>query len=1445
MEVHAAMSASRINTVFSGRFLSPRLVLCVLLGALCLLAFPRRSAQTSAGFTGSQQVAGGGEGSSQNLNSAAARVASMGRRAAITQLPVPGWNPGAPLSMASEDFDGDGVPDLVIGHAGPPDFSLSLYRGNEDAVYPGNPGARERRSLSKLNEPPALSPLSSFPLVDAPDFLVTGDFNGDGHLDVAAAARGGDALYLLAGDGQGDFNSIKKIGLPGRVTAVGATQTGDTAGFAYVGIGIVDKSGPAALLLRSLDDASGAEPAVIRLPAAATAIAFRRADSRSPAYVLIGAGRELLVVRSDSGNAEAATGSIQHWIFTSVINSVAVGSFVSGHSSDVAVLTADGTVSLLTETSGGLNGAWGGETFSLGAWPGSTQLIRARISGSQADDLVLVDPTNHQLHVLVEDTTIADSSTLPLFQSRVSVSLDIDGEPGAVLPMHLNADALSDLVILRSGNRAPSTVVTQAILTFTVTTTADNGDNMNPTPGSLRQAIIQANANPGLDTIVFTILGPAPHTIVPPVPLPTITDPVTIDGIISQPDFAGTPVIELNGASAGAGANGLNVSTNNSLVKGLVINRFSGNGIVLNGTANMVKGNFIGTNATGSLALGNSLDGVLISGGSGNTVGGTTPAERNVLSGNRNGVQVSGPATGNQVRGNFIGTNAAGTAGVGNSANGVLISGSSGNSVGAPDSASSSNTIAFNGASGVAVVSGTGNPILTNSIFSNGGLGIDLGPTGVTLNDPGDGDSGANNLQNFPVLNSANAAGTSTTIQGTLNSTANTLFRIEFFASQVSNPSGFGEGQTFIPPATLVTTDASGNATFNPTLPVTVAPGQIITATATDPGNNTSEFSKSIQVGGLSGGTPADLSVIASIAPNPVETGSQITKTIVVSNAGPATAASVTVTDVLSANTTFVSCNSTGGGVCGGSGNNRTITFASLASGSTAVITIVASVNCSVSNGSIIGNTATVFSSTTPDPNPSNNVATATTIASNPAPRITCPANITQANDPGKCTATVNYFVPIAADNCPIFNVVCSPPSGSSFAIGTTTVTCVATDGGGLTTTCSFTVTVNDIERIAVFCPANVTVTASAGQCSPVVNFSSPTAIDNCPGSSVSCAPPSGSAFPLGVTSVLCTAVDAKGVQATCVFTVTVIGTPQAVVRLEGNGAALEFGPVSAARKIKKLKKQPVRTFTIENIGCTQLILTFDSLLRTGVDVDRGFISDPDDRALFNLSIVDAAGTETPLDILTDVRIGAGQKQNFKIRFNPLIPAVAKGTRGLSARDALPDLINSVLTFTQNGGAALRIRLVGHIDTALTLIDPVDPRRPPFIAFSRVEDEFIIEYSIYDSNLDVSKATYQLFDKKKRPVGQPITVDLTALIRQTGFVTGQSFTIAQRITGAKNHPEIVGVEVTVSDGESSDTVTSASTFGTIRIQALSERSFVGIKLFVPELALPEGNPRAH
>src|SRR5262249_59063606 len=127
---------------------------------------------------------------------------------------------------------------------------------------------------------------------------------------------------------------------------------------------------------------------------------------------------------------------------------------------------------------------------------------------------------------------------------------------------------------------------------------------------------------------------------------------VTINGA-SQPDFSGFPVVELNGTSAGS-ANGLTINTGNSLVRGLAINRFSGHGIVLAGDGNILEGNFIGTNSIGTFALSNAMDGVFINGGSGNLIGGTTSAARNLLSGNRNGIQIFGAGVSNQVRGNFI-----------------------------------------------------------------------------------------------------------------------------------------------------------------------------------------------------------------------------------------------------------------------------------------------------------------------------------------------------------------------------------------------------------------------------------------------------------------------------------------------------------------------------------------------------------------------------------------------------------------------------------------------------------------------------------------------------------------------------------------------------------------------------------------------------------------------
>jgi hypothetical protein len=165
------------------------------------------------------------------------------------------------------------------------------------------------------------------------------------------------------------------------------------------------------------------------------------------------------------------------------------------------------------------------------------------------------------------------------------------------------------------------------------------------------------------------------------------------------------------------------------------------------------------------------------------------------------------------------------------------------------------------------------------------------------------------------------------------------------------------------------------------------------------------------------------------------------------------------------------------------------------------------------------------------------------TVNDTQAPTITCPANLAVPNDAGQCSAVVNYAAPATSDNCPGVTTVCSPASGSVFAKGTTTITCVATDAAGNTVSCSFTARVNDTQPPTIACPANLTAATDFGQCSAVVGYPTPVVSDNCAGVTTVCSPASGSAFPKGTTTVSCLATDASGNSGLCSFTVTVNDT--------------------------------------------------------------------------------------------------------------------------------------------------------------------------------------------------------------------------------------------------------------------------------------------------------------
>ncbi|MFQ5640957.1 MAG: right-handed parallel beta-helix repeat-containing protein, partial [bacterium] len=216
---------------------------------------------------------------------------------------------------------------------------------------------------------------------------------------------------------------------------------------------------------------------------------------------------------------------------------------------------------------------------------------------------------------------------------------------------------------------------------------------------------------------------------------------------------------------------------------------------------NVVQGNFIGTDVQGRNAIPNDNGITLDNQCENNTVGGIRRRARNLISGNENnGIFIGVDAENNVIQGNYIGTDISGRAALGNDFAGIEVISGNNNEIGGTRRRAR-NIIAFNEA-GVLVASGTGNAILANSIFNNNGLGIDLAEDGVTPNDPGDTDAGANNLQNFPLLTSAVIDNGKTKVAGAIDTQNPEDITLEFFANKNSDPSGHGEGQKFLGTAT-------------------------------------------------------------------------------------------------------------------------------------------------------------------------------------------------------------------------------------------------------------------------------------------------------------------------------------------------------------------------------------------------------------------------------------------------------------------------------------------------------------------------------------------------------------------------------------------------------------------------------------------------------------------
>ncbi len=424
-----------------------------------------------------------------------------------------------------------------------------------------------------------------------------------------------------------------------------------------------------------------------------------------------------------------------------------------------------------------------------------------------------------------------------------------DGGGGAIVTWQDDRDGNRDIY----AQRVTSTGAMHQTLLI-VRNTNDSGSE------SMRWAIEFANTAGGPQTIEFDIPGPGPHVISPSTPLPLIVGDVVVDGFsqpgalpntnpVGQPSNAVLQIV-LEGTNAGPLANGLNFQDTGE-AHGLVIQNFQKAGILVEAYACVIDGCYIGTDFSGSQSRPN---GTGLDVGGDCRVGGPLPAQRTVVSGNTGDGIFAAGGDGISIQGCYIGA-ASDLSGLSNGGSGIRLMDWSYNSrIGAqslpvgPSVASQANIIAVNDGDGVTLdyitlaSAPTGNLIAGNSIYANGGLGIDLDDDGITPNDTKDEDAGSNGLQNHPILEQVGAD-----IRATVSSGKNETVYVHFYRTGTLDPLTGQYGPYVYLGEAVAMTDENGEAVVDFTPSAPIPPDNFVVATETGPGFDTSEFSAPVE----------------------------------------------------------------------------------------------------------------------------------------------------------------------------------------------------------------------------------------------------------------------------------------------------------------------------------------------------------------------------------------------------------------------------------------------------------------------------------------------------------------------------------------------------------------------------------------------------------------------
>jgi FG-GAP-like repeat len=431
-----------------------------------------------------------------------------------------------PLAMISADVDGDGIADLLVGYSTPNGGAIAEYRGNLDAFAPQSDASFQAIGRGQFPSP-FLPDAQAFAIPVRPDFVATGDFTGQGRLDLVVASRGGSTLYIFNGDGKGSFTPGPTISLTGGVTSLGTGFLGKSLPFTDLIVGV--SSSKQSFLAVYAGSSQGLAPlSAFPLKAPATSINFGEFGDIGPDAAFLSGG-QVVLLHSSSMQLETLSLPVSAQVMVlgsfvydripglqiALLDSSGSIAIAAHNEFDPRVFTVDEMRSIRQARRNGqpnplivqpfvathgwkiIESVPSAATFSSGQPP---VLLRTRISNQGADDVMAISPFTGQMSVVSHPDPVPGAST---FIPAALSTRPYPGSPVAAISARVNVDGRPGVLALHQGEMAPRAMMPLPDPTFTVNRTDDptpvspitNACNGVANDCSLREALLKANGD--------------------------------------------------------------------------------------------------------------------------------------------------------------------------------------------------------------------------------------------------------------------------------------------------------------------------------------------------------------------------------------------------------------------------------------------------------------------------------------------------------------------------------------------------------------------------------------------------------------------------------------------------------------------------------------------------------------------------------------------------------------------------------------------------------------------------------------------------------------------------------------------------------------------------------------------------------------------------------------